>query len=138
MMQVWTATAHLSSTISPSEADASEADASELSQPQLSQPLRPLPEISIEDGLYLASESQILSHARSFANIASKQRVMLLGHNPGLECLASKLSQGEVAMPTAAIGILASNTEDLGWPSKWDDPKMWKWRGLVKPREIGT
>jgi hypothetical protein len=76
--------------------------------------------------------------ASGIVDITSKHRVMMLGHNPGMEILASTISQCAIEMPTGAIGVLDSNSRDEGWPSDWTNSKMWKWRGLVKPREIGT
>jgi len=98
-----------------------------------------LPEIYIDDLLYLASDSAILSFARAATtNGEARQCVRVLGHNPGMEKLASKLSGDDITMPTGAIAILASDSVDEDWPKDWSDANMWKWRGLVKPRELGT
>ncbi len=97
-----------------------------------------LPEIHIEESLYLAPDSLILSLASSVSNVGAKQCIMMLGHNPGMEVLASKMSECEIAMPTSAIAVLDSNSLEEAWPADWTSSKMWKWRGLVKPRDIGT
>lgn len=113
MLQVWTASSKANSAIA-------------------------LPEVIIEESLYLAPDGLILALASGLASIASKRSVMMLGHNPGMEVLASKMSQTAIEMPTAAIGVLESNSPDEGWPTDWANSRMWNWRGLVKPREIGN
>ena len=94
------------------------------------------PEILIEDNLYLASESTILAVAKSAPNLESKQRLLVLGHNPGMENLASIMSQCVIEMPTGAIAVLDSNSQESVWPVDWSSSKLWNWRCLVKPREI--
>jgi phosphohistidine phosphatase len=99
---------------------------------------RELPETRIVDELYLASDETILSIVCNDPSLASIHCVLVLGHNPGMEMLASKLSGLSIAMPTGAIAALDSNFPEEGWPTDWSSSKMWKWRGLVKPRELGT
>ncbi len=106
------------------------------------QPLSPtlvLPSVLVEDRLYLASDHSILSIARDVSNAYdSAQCILVLGHNPGMEVLASTLSENPIAMPTGAIAIFASNSGDGNWPNDWGNDKLWNWRGLVKPRELGS
>ena len=98
-----------------------------------------LPQMSIDDSLYLASHAHILSIAQSrTTENESRACIMMLGHNSGMEVLASKLSGCHVVMPTGAIAILVPSSTDGEWPDDWQDAKMWNWRGLVKPRELGT
>ena len=98
-----------------------------------------LPLVNIEDSLYLASDSLILRIAQNeTTGSESRACIMILGHNPGMEVLASKLSGCDVIMPTGAIAILVPSSTEGEWPDDWQDAKMWKWRGLVKPRELGT
>jgi phosphohistidine phosphatase len=107
---------------------------------RLTNPSFVLPKTRIEDKLYLASDSDILSIARSVLNgtpIEDTYSLMVLGHNPGLEILASTLSGTSIEMPTGAIAILASNTPNNDWPEDWHSAKLWSLRGLVKPRELG-
>jgi len=102
-------------------------------------PTLALPQVSIEDQLYLASDSLILSVVQSNAKVCSSENgVMVLGHNPGMEILASNLAGCEVAMPTGALAILTPSSPDGKWPDDWANVKLWKWRGLVKTRELGT
>ena len=107
---------------------------------RLTNPAISLPKMRIEDKLYLASDSDILSLARSVASDSLSGdpcSLMVLGHNPGMEILASNLGDTAVEMPTGAIAILASNAAANGWPKDWQDAKLWSLRGLVKPRELG-
>ncbi len=106
---------------------------------QTSVPSLLLPQVIIEDSLYLASDSLILSIAQNgTTGSESRSCVLILGHNPGMEVLASKLSGCDVIMPTGAIAIFVPSSTEGEWPCDWHDAKMWKWRGLVKPRELGT
>ncbi len=106
---------------------------------QAENPKLVLPHVLLDDRLYLASDTTILAIAKDGANTHdSCQCVMVLGHNPGMEVLASKLSGKPVSMPTGAIAILASDSNDGEWPTDWVNEKMWKWRGLVKSRELGS
>ncbi len=98
-----------------------------------------LPCVHVEDRLYLASDITILSIAIDASCVDESARcVMVLGHNPGMEALASKLNGTPVSMPTGAIAILASDSNEEAWPVDWRNDKMWKWGGLVKPRELGS
>ncbi len=106
---------------------------------QLTNPTLFLPRTIIEDKLYLASDSHILSFARNSAkeNPEPHSTLMVLGHNPGMEILASNLSDTSIAMPTGAIAVLASKAAGNDWPEDWHDAKLWSLRGLVNPRELG-
>jgi phosphohistidine phosphatase len=91
------------------------------------------PEIVFMDDLYLAPALRILTIASKHT---SKSCVMVLGHNPGMEEVASYLGQSPVHMPTAAIAILESTGRN--WPEDWLQASSWNWRGLVKPRDLGS
>ena len=107
---------------------------------RLTNPSLSLPKTSVEDKLYLASDSDILSLVRSSAidnPIDRCYSIMVLGHNPGMEILASTLCETSIEMPTGAIAVLTSNALDNDWPEDWRNPKLWSLRGLVKPRELG-
>ena len=97
-----------------------------------------LPQVILEEQLYLASDSVIINIAKAGATAGAKQCLMVLGHNPGMEILASKLSGSTLTMPTAAIATLVSDSPDGEWPKDWWDANLWKWRGLAKPRELGS
>jgi phosphohistidine phosphatase len=59
------------------------------------------PELKYERRLYLASPLTILKILQELGN--GPQRVMVVGHNPGLEELVYHLTEEPEAMPTAAI-----------------------------------
>ena len=64
-----------------------------------------------EASLYLASPATILAVARAAAAAAAAaggddpERVLLIGHNPGMEELASRLAGRFVRFPTATIAV---------------------------------
>lgn len=69
------------------------------------------PEIHFLDSLYLSNVESILwtisSEHRSY------KQVMVLGHNPGISIVASVLSGQVIQMPTAAIAVIAAETDAL-------------------------
>ena len=101
-----------------------------------------IPQIHIEDSLYLASDSHLVSFARQFVTGVSvvanlkRDRVMVLAHNPGMEELVSQLSDSRMEMPTGAIAVFESGDTEGDWPVEWRNGKMWKLRELAKPREM--
>ncbi|MGB4866545.1 MAG: histidine phosphatase family protein [Hyphomicrobium sp.] len=71
-------------------------------------------QIKLIDQLYLASPADLMEHISSVASDA--KRVLVIGHNPGLQMLASKLAaSGDPAQlirlnekfPTAALALLS-------------------------------
>jgi phosphohistidine phosphatase len=62
--------------------------------------------ISVEDGLYGASATELLERLRAVPDEISS--VMLVGHNPGLEDLAAELAGPDAPerLPTAALVTL--------------------------------
>jgi len=109
---------------------------------QESNPGIELPQVHIDDSLYLASDLLILSSTKkSVAGLRSEVAhcvncVMVLAHNPGLEILVSQLSNHQNEMPTGAIAVFESSDDDGEWPNDWGNGEMWKLRELVKPREL--
>ena len=71
-----------------------------------------LPETRIDDRVYGASVSDLLGVVRDLPDDA--HAVILVGHNPGLEDLASLLSKESVSMPTSALAVLEA---DAAWSS---------------------
>jgi len=61
------------------------------------------PEVSFDDRVYAASEGELLGVLQEYAD---RDVVVLLGHNPGLEDLAHRLSGEWVELPTSAIAVL--------------------------------
>lgn len=70
------------------------------------------PETRIDDRVYGASVSDLLGVVRDLPE--DTHVVVLVGHNPGFEDLASFLTNESVSMPTSAIAVLES---DSGWAS---------------------
>lgn len=80
----------------------------ELASAELDQP----PQSRIDDRIYGGS---LLSVVRDLPDDA--RTVVLVGHNPGMEDLASLLSNASVPMPTSAIAVLDATTP---WSSAGD------------------
>jgi phosphohistidine phosphatase len=66
------------------------------------------PETRIDDRVYNASVADLLDVVRELPD--EVRTVVLVGHNPGIEDLASLLTNGSVTMPTSAIAVLESPT----------------------------
>ncbi|HEV8016283.1 MAG TPA: histidine phosphatase family protein [Stellaceae bacterium] len=70
--------------------------------------LSPSPEVIYEEGLYLAAARRL--HERLQRLPEHAERVLLIGHNPGLHQLASSLASDSSAFadgfPTAALAVL--------------------------------
>ncbi len=66
--------------------------------------LSTLPETLIDDRLYAASAGELLAVVHELPEVAGT--VVLVGHNPGLEDLASILTGEQVAMPTSALAVI--------------------------------
>jgi phosphohistidine phosphatase len=90
------------------------------------------PEVHYIRELYLAPASVLVSHASQFV---TRESVLVLAHNPGMEDAVSFLSGSHSEMPTAAIAVF--DVAGQNWPSEWFDVAAWKLRNLVKPRELG-
>ncbi|MBM3567073.1 MAG: histidine phosphatase family protein [Alphaproteobacteria bacterium] len=97
------------------------------------------PEVKFERALYLASAARLLQRLRKLP--AKTRSVMLIGHNPGLQRLALKLSAGQRTgvrvrinkkFPTAALvrfAITAEHWRDLG-------PETTRLLDFVRPRDV--
>lgn len=70
------------------------------------------PETRIDDRVYNASVSDLLDVIRDLPDEA--RAVVLVGHNPGFEDLASLLTNEPMSMPTSALAVLES---DSAWSS---------------------
>jgi phosphohistidine phosphatase len=81
------------------------------------------------DPLYLAPPQTILEVAIENANGVSS--LLLIGHNPGLEMLATQLSDRVCEMPTAALAIFRS---EPSWPDDWWDSSCWKAQDFFVPK----
>jgi phosphohistidine phosphatase len=63
------------------------------------------PAVRLDDRVYGASSGSLLGVVRDLPEDLAT--VVLVGHNPGLEDLASTLADAWVAMPTSALAVLA-------------------------------
>lgn len=61
------------------------------------------PSTRLEERLYAASVSELLEIVQELPDDATT--VVLVGHNPGIEDLASALTGDQVTMPTSAIAV---------------------------------
>jgi phosphohistidine phosphatase len=78
----------------------------ELASAELTRP----PETRIDERVYNASVTDLLDVVRDLPDDA--RIVVLVGHNPGFEDLASLLANEPVSMPTSALAVLES---DAAW-----------------------
>jgi phosphohistidine phosphatase len=72
------------------------------------------------DQLYLAPPQTILEEAIRYAS--KVQSLLIIGHNPGMEMLATRLSDGECEMRTCSLVIFEARPR---WPDDWWDSSSW-------------
>jgi phosphohistidine phosphatase len=65
------------------------------------------PEVRLQRGLYLSEPGDYLEQLKHVPPQAA--RVLLVGHNPGMEALGEKLTGVPVHMPTAALLVLETS-----------------------------
>ncbi len=84
--------------------------------------------LSFDERIYLASPGMLLTVICSWSDQWNK--VMLVGHNPGLEDIIQALSGGRVRMPTAAVASLRL------YADTWADvePGQAHLQWLIKPK----
>lgn len=90
------------------------------------------PEVEFRKELYMAAAGDYLEAIRETADAV--QRLMIVGHNPGLEDLVDELSQAE-RFPTAAIAHFefdGAHWEGLG------AGRLLRLQHLWRPRELST
>lgn len=78
------------------------------------------PEVHFIDRLYLAPPQVILEEA--IAHAAGAKSLLVIGHNPGIEMLATRLSDQPCEMRTCTIVILEAEN---AWPSEWWESGFW-------------
>ncbi len=85
-------------------------------------------ELDFDRRIYLASPNMLLAVIRELPEDAD--RVMLVGHNPGMEDIIELLGGGHVRMPTAAIASLRL------YADRWADaqPGEAHLQWLIKPK----
>ncbi len=67
--------------------------------------LEAIPRTRVDDRMYAASVSELLGVVRDLSD--DLDTVVLVGHNPGIQELASLLTGRWVAMPTSALAVIA-------------------------------
>ncbi len=90
-------------------------------------------EVSYDDDLYMAEADEYLDAARKAPD--EYERIMIVGHNPGLESLLPLLTGQVQSLPTAAIAHLAlpiDHWKDLNKHTKAELIEIWK------PKELET
>ena len=80
-----------------------------------------MPEIFYLEELYLASPETI--QACTAQHHGERTRLLCLGHNPGMEMLASQLAKEEVVMKTAHLLVFES---EQNWEEAVNRPKAWR------------
>jgi phosphohistidine phosphatase len=76
-----------------------------------------LPQSRLDARLYGASAEELLAVVRELPD--DVDTVVLVGHNPGLEDLATRLTGEEMEMPTSAIAMIAVRGS---WATAGDSP----------------
>lgn len=89
-------------------------------------------EITLTDELYLATAGEILRHAQERTDEALS-RVLLIGHNPGMEDLVNVLAGRREPFPTAALAVFDIDID------RWRELELGvhsKLRNLWRPKEL--
>ncbi len=96
------------------------------------------PLIIASSSLYLASPQTILEHIRCESIDADgkrPRRLLVIGHNPGMEQLVSSLAGVQTTMPTAAVAVFECQpiqaTDD-------DAPQVNRLLAIGRPKELGS
>lgn len=86
--------------------------------------------VELESSLYLASPEEYLEVLRGLPKKA--ERVLVVGHNPGLERLLDVLARKREELPTAALARVTLPIDD------WKDLKPGKatLEGIWRPKEL--
>ncbi|MCL4560302.1 MAG: histidine phosphatase family protein [Chloroflexi bacterium] len=83
------------------------------------------------DSFYMAEADEYLKALRKLP--ADLERVMVIGHNPGLESMLPLLTKRVEALPTAAIAYLVIQLEDWKALKKSTDAELIE---IWRPKEI--
>jgi phosphohistidine phosphatase len=99
--------------------------------------LKPQPQLRFERSLYLADVGTLLERIEELPDAV--ERAMLIGHNPGMEELAQRLTRSDPArqlaslaekFPTAALAILTFSGH---WSDASDGGRL---EAFVRPRDL--
>ncbi len=98
--------------------------------------LRPRPVVLVEDRIYAATASDLLTRVREVP--AEYGTVLVIGHNPGVEDLARLIDERDLStagkFPTAALAVLAFAAD------AWDSlgPRAGQLVSFLTPRQLGS
>jgi phosphohistidine phosphatase len=84
-------------------------------------------EISFKDGLYMAEAEDVIKILRKLED--NLERVIVIGHNPGLESLLPLLSHQILSLPTGSIAYLSlpiSTWKELDKDTDAELIELWK------------
>lgn len=87
-------------------------------------------ELRLEPAIYLADADTLLGVVRLLPN--DRERVMLVGHNPGFEELTGVLCGGSVRLPTAAVACIELDIERWAEARAGAGTLLW----LVNPKVL--
>lgn len=111
-----------------------------LTAPEIGAEIGGGPEVKVLRSLYLASPAQILRQVHRVPDTV--ERVLVVGHNPGLENLALRLAGGEGGspdlerlrdkFPTCALAVIALDAE------RWADtgPAVTRLEAFLRPKDV--
>jgi phosphohistidine phosphatase len=88
-------------------------------------------EIQFEESVYGASSAELIKLIRKLPQ--EKASAMIVGHNPGLEDLVSRLTGRPERMPTAALACIEFEIER--WEDVEDGEAKLAW--LLTPKQLG-
>lgn len=88
-------------------------------------------DLQFEDIVYGASSAELIKLIRRLP--AEKNCVMIVGHNPGLEDLVTRLTKMPARMPTAALACV--EFKEGGWEDIEDGEGNLAW--LLTPKDLG-
>jgi phosphohistidine phosphatase len=88
-------------------------------------------EVHFYDQLYMATPTVLMETVGKLHG--DKNRVLLVGHNPGLEGFLYRLTGVRESMPTAALAHILLETD------KWSEVSVrqnWRLETLVRPKDL--
>ncbi len=98
----------------------------------MQQALEPIIPVQFCKSLYHGSLSDIRTQVIAMGN--PYDRILVLGHNPGWEYAASKLSGSYLEMTTANVVILTTNQDS--WDQAFSQSTDWKLVEHIQPRKL--
>jgi len=84
-------------------------------------------EISVQDVLYMAEPKTYIEKIQSVPN--SFNRILVVGHNPGLESLVQILGDKIDSMPTGGLAVIVlpiSSWEELNLETEGELSRLWR------------